>query len=164
MQQEGNIVSEEVPQEGTEVTSDATDAAKAEARKNEAEHEGPERVDKRLFIRKMAQEAGLPLNVTERAYEAFLATLLGEVRAGRRVNLTGFGSFFWKQRKGHPVHFGHQAGARIEDYQVLKFQASRQSSGFLQRDPNEVVGARVPGTRKVVSRKLGEDDASASEG
>lgn len=139
-----------------EETDDATEAAEAEARKKDAEEadERSGRMDKRRFIREMAETAELPLNVTERAYDAFIATLLSAARAGLRVNLTGFGSFEWRARKGHPVHFGSKPGAAIEDYSVLKFQASRQSAGFLSRDPDEVEGMRVPGTRRVIARSL----------
>ena len=108
--------------------------------------DGQDRINKRDFIRKMATEADLPLNVTAVAYEAFVKTLLAEVRAGRRVNLTGFGRFTLQRHKGHSVHFG--AGV-VDDYTVLRFSATQNANEFIDPQNQEVENARVPGTRMI---------------
>lgn len=71
----------------------------------------------------MAAVGDLSLNATAVWYDAFVATLLAEVRAGTLVNLTGFGRF-----------------------SRLRFTASRESYDFL--DKEEIPNDRVPGTRR----------------
>lgn len=105
-----------------------------------------ERINKRDFIRQMALEAHLPKLVAERAYDAFMKTLLDNVRAGKQVNLTGFGKFYWQRHRGHPVRFGEPGQGLVEDYTVLKFSATRDSNEFLGLDDEAAITARVPGT------------------
>jgi len=110
------------------------------------------RLDKRQFIRQIAKEANLPLYVAAQAYEAFVKTLLHNVREGAQINLTGFGKFYWQRHAGHKVQFG---GGPKDDYTVLKFSATRQSNEFLDLEDNEIKDIRVPGTRLKYSESAG---------
>jgi len=109
--------------------------------------EDAQRINKREFIRKMAQEADLPINITSAAYEAFIKTLLEHVRAGTRVNLTGFGHFYWQRHKGHRVQFAGNKTGMVDDYTVLKFSATRESNEFLDKTDADLPGLKIPGTR-----------------
>ncbi len=103
------------------------------------------RVSKRDLVRLVAHRAGVGIVITNRVYEALLAEIIEQVRAGRQVNLSGFGHYKGQLHKGAPAQFG-AAGQTLPDYTVLKFSAARTLSDFLALDDEAIRGRLVPGT------------------
>ncbi|HEU5223083.1 MAG TPA: HU family DNA-binding protein [Candidatus Lumbricidophila sp.] len=110
-----------------------------------AEAPAPVRIEKRDFIREMAAEADLPLNVAGVAYEAFVKVLLLNIQNGNQVNLTGFGRFYRQRHAAHPSHYA--ATRSVDPYMKLKFSSARNVNKFMNSDPDEAGEMRVPGTR-----------------
>lgn len=137
------------------------DGFDAEENLREADADGPTRISKREFIREVAQTAHLPINVTERFYESFIATLLNHVRAGDEVLLTGFGKFYWQRHDGHTVKFG--GTRKIEPYPVMRFSSARDLNAFLKLNDEEVEASGIPGTRLMKSRDSKPKDALEEE-
>lgn len=92
-------------------------------------------------------------------YEALLVEVVGLVRQGTQVNLSGFGRFYPLVHKGHHAQFGASGKGRLPDYQVLKFSASRTLSDFLALEEDAASTTRVPGT----TLTLGQGPATESE-
>lgn len=63
------------------------------------------------------------LEVVHMVYEMFEDELVKAVARGEKVSLTGFGAYFMKAHKGHPVQFG-SVDSRVEDYKVFRFSPS----------------------------------------
>lgn len=63
------------------------------------------------------------LELVQTWYEIFEDELVEAVARGEKVSLTGFGSYFMKEHKGHPVQFGSGEN-RVADYQVFRFAPS----------------------------------------
>ena len=80
------------------------------------------RIDKRTFIRAMAQEADVPIELAAQACEALVKVLLEGVRKGSPVNITGFGKFYWQRHAGRKIQFG---AGEPDDDTALKFSATR---------------------------------------
>lgn len=88
--------------------------------------ETPTRVSKREYISRIARRTGQPVRTVSEVYEAGLAELMEIIINGDRLMLTGFGSFYPQEHKGHRVQFAGRAGEKvIDDYSVLKFSATR---------------------------------------
>lgn len=66
-----------------------------------------------------AVSAGL----TEMFYESLIDSIKASVLSGKKLILTGFGSFCVKTHKGHPVQFGDSAST-VGSYKVVKFLPS----------------------------------------
>lgn len=105
------------------------------------------RVNKRAFIRAVAERAGLQLKDAEAFYGAFLSILLEYVRDGVQVNLTGFGRYYRQLHLGHPVRFGAKT---TPDYTVLRFSSTRKVNQFLDLDSDRAALTRVPGTSRTI--------------
>jgi DNA-binding protein HU-beta len=55
-------------------------------------------VTKSELVERIAADNGLPRREAERALEAVIETITGELQAGREVNITGFGKFHVAER------------------------------------------------------------------
>lgn len=89
------------------------------------------RISKREFISRIAVRSGLPVRMVSEVYEALFGELGDAVACGETVVLTGFGRFYRQAHKGHKVRFGKDD---VDDYQVLKFSASRTINRQLDGD------------------------------
>lgn len=63
------------------------------------------------------------INLVHRVVDTMLDTIISDVKDGKRVSLTGFGSFYSQIHRGHPVQFGVKTD-RVPDYRVFKFAVS----------------------------------------
>lgn len=63
------------------------------------------------------------VNLVHQVLDATLDTIVKDVKDGKRVSLTGFGSFYSQIHRGHPVQFGTKT-ERVPDYPVFKFAVS----------------------------------------
>lgn len=63
------------------------------------------------------------INLVHQVVDTMLDTIVNDVKEGKRVSLTGFGSFYSQIHKGHPVQFGTKT-ERVPDYPVFKFAVS----------------------------------------
>jgi DNA-binding protein HU-beta len=79
-------------------------------------------VNKSQLISAVAKASGLEKRQSERAVDAFVATVIGEVKNGRKVSLVGFGAFNPTSRgaregrnpqTGAPVRIGPSKGVRF---------------------------------------------------
>lgn len=90
--------------------------------------DGGARVNKKTFLARVARRSGEPVEVVKQVYAAMVVELLGIVRGGGSLLLTGFGKFYPQPHHGHRVQFakGRDGAPKvIEDYTVLKFSATR---------------------------------------
>ncbi len=115
------------------------------------------RVTKREFIKLVAQRAGAPVAMTSKIYEAALAEVVAQVRAGRHVNWSGFGRFHRQLHRGAPSPY--YGGKQLPAYWVLKFSASRPLSNLLGLSDAALRGRRVPGTTLILN-----DDGETTDG
>ena len=63
------------------------------------------------------------INLVHQVLSATIDAIVSDVKAGKRVSLTGFGSFYSQVHRGHPVQFGTKT-ERVPDYPVFKFAVS----------------------------------------
>lgn len=88
-----------------------------------------DRVSDRVAMRMQALgDAGekVPVKIRDLVgmiYKAAIAELEDVMVSGTKLSLTGFGSFYMKEHKGHPVQFWDETG-NINNYMVFKFSAS----------------------------------------
>ncbi len=101
----------------------------------------PQRVSKREFIAEVSHASGVPAKVVTEVYDAAIEVLLGNVRRGNSVTLTGFGKFYAQRHRGHRVQFANGGGKTIGDYSVLKFSATRATNKSL----GSLKGVLAPG-------------------
>lgn len=106
-----------------------------------------QRLSKRTFMRLVAGRAGIPEADVTVIVESILAEIVRQARLGVQVNLTGFGHFRGRMRKGAPAQFGMK-GRRLPDYPTLTFSAARNVNRFLALGDQEIVDQAVPGTRQ----------------
>lgn len=93
------------------------------------------RVSKRKLIAAVAKRAGVSVQVASRVYEALLEELVVIVSSGRKVMLTGFGSFYRQLHKGHKVQFSPDGQSQqISDYGVMKFSATRSTNQRMEAE------------------------------
>lgn len=109
------------------------------------EEEQPEqkRVSKREFLAQVSATSDIPLRTINRVYDAILDELLETMRRGESLMLTGFGKFYPQAHKGHRVQFAEDGAKAIDDYQVLKFSATRAVNKSLLEAPREERAAMV---------------------
>ena len=69
----------------------------------------------------------------ETIFGTMLEQLINTTKEGKEQFFIGFGSFYLKKHKGHPVQFG-SAETEIGDYVTLKFSASNNLSTKLRDD------------------------------
>lgn len=99
------------------------------------------RVSKREFLARVSSETGMPLKTVTRVYDGVLDELLETMRRNEALMLTGFGKFYPQAHKGHRVQFAGDGA--IDDYQVLKFSATRAVNKSLLEAPREERAAMV---------------------
>lgn len=63
------------------------------------------------------------INLVHQVLSTVIDTIVSDVKDGKRVSLTGFGSFYSQMHRGHPVQFGTKT-ERVPDYPVFKFAVS----------------------------------------
>lgn len=79
------------------------------------------KVSRMTFLEQVAKRSGLSEEDVLKFYDAMMAEMKEMMRQGKRVTLTGFGSFFMAKHKGHPVQFNKD---EVHDYVVFKFSSS----------------------------------------
>lgn len=99
------------------------------------------RVSKREFLARVSSSSGMPLKTVSRVYDEILDELLDTMRRNEALMLTGFGKFYPQAHKGHRVQFAGDGA--IDDYQVLKFSATRAVNKSLLEAPREERAAMV---------------------
>ena len=63
------------------------------------------------------------INLVHQVLDTTIDAIISDVKEGKRVSLTGFGSFYSQIHRGHPVQFGTKT-ERVPDYPVFKFAVS----------------------------------------
>jgi len=79
-----------------------------------------ERVAKKLGVKGVSKE------LLNKGINLFFKELLKEARQGKRVVITDFGSFCYKERKGRTQRIGNRT-VHIPDRLVLTFKASSKT-------------------------------------
>lgn len=79
------------------------------------------KVSRMTFLEQVAKRSGLSEEDVLKFYDAMIAEMKEMMCQGKRVTLTGFGSFFMAKHKGHPVQFNKDG---VDDYVVFKFSSS----------------------------------------
>ena len=82
---------------------------------------GNKRVIKSEILKNVRKTTGMKPKDVNIVYEAIISEIEKALIEGNDVMLYKFGSFVLKKHKGQPVQFG---ASRLEDYYVLKFDAS----------------------------------------
>lgn len=80
------------------------------------------KISKKHFLAAVARDNGMSVENITKAWNAIEKELHDQLAAGKIVSLTGFGSFYLQNHKGHPVQF--EGRAAIQDYIVMKFSTS----------------------------------------
>lgn len=80
------------------------------------------KISKKHFLAAVARDNGMSVENITKAWNAIEKELHDQLAAGKTVSLTGFGSFYLQNHKGHPVQF--EGRAAIQDYIVMKFSTS----------------------------------------
>jgi DNA-binding protein HU-beta len=124
----------------------------------EEEQPDQKRVSKREFLAQVSATSEIPLRTINRVYDAILDELLETMRRGESLMLTGFGKFYPQAHKGHRVQFAEDGAKAIDDYQVLKFSATRAVNKSLLEAPREERAAMVE-----LLEPLDEDEIDDSE-
>lgn len=101
------------------------------------------RVSKREFLAQVSATSEIPLRTVTGVYDAILDELLETMRRGDALMLTGFGKFYPQSHAGHRVQFAEEGAKAIDDYQVLKFSATRAVNKSLLEAPREERAAMV---------------------
>lgn len=68
-------------------------------------------------------ETNCNLEMLTQAYQLIIDGIQKTVCSGKELSLSGFGSFYLRKHKGHPVQFD-SGTTKVNDYVVLKFSAS----------------------------------------
>lgn len=75
------------------------------------------------LLKAVSHKSGVSLSVVRSVYDSMVDITVENLIEGRRVGMTGFGSFYIQDHKGHPVQFNNTKKS-IDDYKVVKFVAS----------------------------------------
>ena len=90
------------------------------------------KIKKRDIINRIAKETGVSNVQVKKICDMFIAIIKDELCKGREVSISGFGSFFIRRHKGHPVQFGAKDG-EIKDYPVVRFTASKVFAAYIKK-------------------------------
>lgn len=63
---------------------------------------------------------------------AFIDEIIEALSSGKRVSITGFGSFYVCIHKGHPVQFGGSSSKNVPDYKVCRFLPSNVLNNLIR--------------------------------
>jgi nucleoid DNA-binding protein len=80
------------------------------------------KISKKHFLAAVAHDSGMSVENMTKAWDAISNGIHDQLAAGNTVTMTGFGSFYLQNHRGHPVQF--EGRAAIQDYIVMKFSAS----------------------------------------
>ncbi|QPW62035.1 HU family DNA-binding protein [Clostridium botulinum] len=87
-------------------------------------------MNKTELVNSMAEKAGLSKKDSELALKAFVESVEEELKAGRKVQLVGFGTFETREQKGRTgtINFGSKKGETYtsKDKIVPVFKAGKQ--------------------------------------
>lgn len=81
------------------------------------------RVNRGEFLNTVARKTGYERKVVIEIYHAMVEEMVNVLQSGKKLSLTGLGSFYVQQHKGHPVQFSGGSYV-VDDYNVMKFSAS----------------------------------------
>ena len=93
------------------------------------------KVNKRTFLTYISSRNGISYEEAERAYDMVTNALIELVIRGFRVSLVGFGSYYAKLHRGHPVQF--EGKAEQPTYKVFRFTPSSLLNKRLREEMNE---------------------------
>lgn len=79
-----------------------------------------DKVNKTDLIGYIASEYDLPVSIASAIYEMVVGSMMACLADGKRLSLTGFGSFEVRTHKGHPITFYENKDV-VSDYKVLRF-------------------------------------------
>ena len=80
-------------------------------------------IGRRALAERIAKKLGVNKELMNKGIDLFFRELLKEARQGKRVVITDFGSFCYKERKGRTQRIGDRT-VHIPDRLVLTFKAS----------------------------------------
>lgn len=83
-------------------------------------------IGRKAIAERVAKKLGVNKSVMNKAIDLFFKELLEEARKGKRVIITGFGSFSYKERKGRTHRIGNRI-VNIPDRLVLVFKPSSKT-------------------------------------
>lgn len=89
------------------------------------------------IIVKTIDESGYDEHTVKNVLSTFWSIISKELRSGNSVNLLGKGKIFLRLRKGGVVHIPQGQSNKLDDYPVLRFQASKTLSRQLKKDYDE---------------------------
>lgn len=83
-------------------------------------------MNKTELINAMAEKAGLTKTAAREAYESFVSTIYEELKAGNKVSLLGFGTFFVNEREAR-TGINPASGEKIQiaAKKTAKFKAGK---------------------------------------
>lgn len=86
-------------------------------------NDNKEKMNRSEFLARVAKRTGYSRRMIVEVYDAMVDEFVAAMRDKKQLLLTGFGTYFVQQHKGHPVQFSG-GNEMVEDYDVLKFSPS----------------------------------------
>lgn len=90
------------------------------------------KMNKSQFIKYVAETNGLTQGDVRNVFDAVVKSIAELTADGYELSLAGFGVFFVKVHKGHPVRFTRKV-INVNDYAVLKFSSSNTLNRNLRK-------------------------------
>ena len=101
-------------------------------------NDNKEKMNRSEFLARVAKRTGYSRRMIVEVYDAMVDEFVAAMRDKKQLLLTGFGTYFVQQHKGHPVQFSG-GNEMVEDYDVLKFS------------PSNILKQRVRSNQTVIS-------------
>lgn len=103
-----------------------------------------EKMNKDVFAKQVAEELAKSQNIhtkitpdmVKEIWDTMVAVILRNIKEGRKILLTGFGSFFLQKHAGHSVQFKN-TDDKINGYVNIKFAASNKLNRELREEYRE---------------------------
>lgn len=101
-------------------------------------NDNKDKMNRSEFLARVAKRTGYSRRIVLEIYDAMVDEFVDVIQNKKQLLLTGFGTYFVQQHKGHPVQFSGGNDV-VEDYDVLKFS------------PSNILKQRVRSNQTVIS-------------